>query len=156
MALQIGTLAPDFTLFSDEKKPVTLSHFRGHNVILNFFPAAFTGVCTAQLCDARDNMATYNSVGAVVLGISTDTVFALAKFKELNNYQFALLSDYDKKVIEAYDMVIPKFALGMTNIAKRSVFLIDREGVLKYSEVTASPADMPNLLKLRETLAEME
>ena len=155
MALQLGTLTPDFTLFSDERKPVTLSQFRGHNVILNFFPAAFTGVCTAQLCDARDNMDAYNSVGAVVLGISTDTVFALAKFKELNNYQFSLLSDYDKKVIEAYDMVFPQFLLGMTNVAKRGVFLIDKEGILKYSEVTASPADMPNLAKLRETLAEL-
>ena len=84
MALKLGAPAPDFTLFSDEKKPVTLSQFRGHNVILNFFPAAFTGKCTEQLCDARDNMAAYNKVDAVVLGISTDTVFALAKFKEIN------------------------------------------------------------------------
>ncbi len=155
MALKLGAPAPDFTLFSDEKKPVTLSQFRGHSVILNFFPAAFTGKCTAQLCDARDNMAAYNKVDAVVLGISTDTVFALAKFKEMNNYQFSLLSDYDKKVIAAYDMVIPQFVLGMNFVSKRGVFLIDKEGNLQYSEVMASVSDIPNMAKLRETLAEL-
>lgn len=155
MALKLGAPAPDFTLFSDERKPVSLSQFRGHNVILNFFPAAFTSVCTAQLCDARDNMAAYNKVDAVVLGISTDTAFALAKFKEVNNYNFLLLSDYDKKVIAQYDMVIPQFLLGMNFIANRGVFLIDKEGNLEYSEVMGKTSDMPNMAKLRETLAEL-
>ena len=122
---------------------------------MNFFPAAFTGKCTEQLCDARDNMAAYNKVDAVVLGISTDTVFALAKFKEINNYQFSLLSDYDKKVIAAYDMVIPQFVLGMNFISKRGVFLINKEGNLQYSEIMASVSDIPNMAKLRETLAEL-
>ena len=85
MAIEVGQLAPDFTLFSDEKKQVSLSDYRGKNVVINFFPAAYTGVCTAQLCDARDNMKKYESLNAQVLGISVDSPFTLAKFESDNN-----------------------------------------------------------------------
>ncbi len=152
MALEIGQLAPDFTLFSDEKKQVTLSQLRGKNVVINFFPAAYTGVCTAQLCDARDNMKKYESLNAQVLGISVDSPFTLAKFKADNEYTFPLLSDFNKTVIDAYDMYLEKFVFGMVGVAKRGIFVIDTEGVLRYSEVMASAGDSPNFGAVRAAL----
>ena len=152
MALEIGQLAPDFTLFSDEKKAVTLSELRGKNVVLNFFPAAYTGVCTAQLCDARDNMKKYESLNAQVLGISVDSPFTLAKFKADNEYTFPLLSDFNKTVIDAYDMYLEKFVFGMVGVAKRGIFVIDTEGVLRYAEVMASAGDSPNFGAVRAAL----
>ena len=152
MAIEVGQLAPDFTLFSDEKKPVKLSDFRGKNVVLNFFPAAFTGVCTAQLCDARDNMKKYESLNAQVLGVSVDTPFTLERFKKDNDYDFPLLSDFNKTVIDAYGVYLEQFALGMVGVSKRAIFVLDTEGVVRYAEVTASPGDSPNFAAVRAAL----
>ena len=152
MAIEVGQTAPDFTLFSDEKKTVTLSEFRGTNVVLNFFPAAYTRGCTAQLCDARDNMKKYELLNAQVLGISIDTPFTLAKFKADNDYGFPLLSDFNKVVIAQYGVYLDNFILGMNGVSKRAIFVIDTEGVVRYAEVTPSAGDTPNFAAVREAL----
>ena len=102
MALSVGQTAPEFTLYDSDKNKVTLNELRGHNVLLLFFPQAFTGVCTQQVCTARDNMSQYEKTNAKVLGISVDSVFTLAKFKENENLNFPLLSDFNKEVSRTY------------------------------------------------------
>lgn len=152
MSIEVGQLAPDFTLVSDSKKPVTLSSLRGKNVVINFFPMAFTGVCTTQLCDARDNMKKYESLNAVVLGISVDSPFSLAKFKEENNYDFDLLSDFNKEVSQLYDAYYADFVLGLKGVSKRAAFVVDTEGVVRYAEVLESAGDLPNFAAIRASL----
>src|SRR6202000_665313 len=98
MSLTIGQPAPQFTLVSSDLKEVSLADFKGRKVVLHFFPLAFTGVCTTQLCTMRDNFGYYEGLGAEVLGISVDSPFSLGKFKEANEYQFSLLSDFNKEV----------------------------------------------------------
>ena len=153
MAIEVGQMAPDFTLFSDEKKPVTLSELRGKNVVINFFPAAYTGACTAQLCDARDNMNKYESLNAQVLGVSVDSPFTLGKFKADNGLSFPLLSDFNKVVIDQYGVYLEQFVFGMMGTAKRAIFVLDTEGVVRYEEVMASAGDLPNFAAVREALA---
>jgi peroxiredoxin len=153
MALEIGKKAPDFSLFSDEKKEVKLSDFRGKNVVINFFPAAFTGVCTAQLCDSRDNFQKYESMNAQVLGVSVDSPFTLAKFKEANNLNFPLLSDFNKKLIKKYGLYRAGFVLGMTGVSERAVVVVDKKGVVRYVETLENPGNPPNFAALREAVA---
>ena len=105
MSIQIGSPAPDFTLYDSEKNKVSLSSFRGTPVVILFFPAAFTGVCTKELCSVRDNLAVYNSSKATVLGISVDSLFTLAKFKEEQQLNFPLLSDYNREASSAFDVL---------------------------------------------------
>jgi peroxiredoxin len=155
MALQVGKKAPDFALFSDEKKEVKLSDFRGKNVVLNFFPAAFTGVCTAQMCDARDNFQKYSAMNAQVLGISVDSPFTLAKFKETNNLNFPLLSDFNKKTIKKYGLTFEKFPFNMTTVAARAVVVVDKKGTVKYMEVLENPGNPPNFAALRDAVAQL-
>src|SRR6201996_9716334 len=113
MALQPGDAAPQFTLVSTERKDVSLSDFKGKKVILHFFPFAFTSGCTAQLCTMRDNFGYYDGLNAVILGISVDSPFTLAKFKEVYEYQFALLSDFNKEASPAYGAFYELFAMGL-------------------------------------------
>jgi glutaredoxin-dependent peroxiredoxin len=155
MAIQVGQQAPDFTLFSDEKKEVKLSDYRGHNVVLNFFPAAYTSVCTEQLCDARDNMKKYETLNAQVLGISVDSLFTLGKFKTDNGYNFPLLSDFNKTVSSDYDALYENFVFGMKGVSKRAIFVIDTEGVVRHAEVLANGGELPNFAAVRETLASL-
>ena len=153
MSISIGTQAPDFTLFDSDKQPVTLSSQKGKNIVLLFFPLAFTGVCTAELCNIRDNIAVYNNTDAVVFGISVDSLFTLDKFKKEQNLNFQLLSDFNKDASKAYDTLYETFpAFGMQGVSKRSAFVIDKEGVIKYAEVTATPADLPNFTAIQEIL----
>ena len=152
MAIQVGQQAPDFTLFSDEKKEIKLSNYKGKNVVLNFFPAAFTSTCTAQLCDARDNMKKYENLNAQILGISVDSVFTLAKYKAENDYNFPLLSDFNKNVSKEYDAFIEKFLLGMKGVSARATFVIDTEGVVVYAEVLPNVGELPNFAAIRQSL----
>ena len=152
MALSVGQTAPDFKLFNTEKQEVTLSSFKGKNVILHFFPLAFTGVCTTQLCTARDNMDVYTKLNAVVLGISVDSLFSLAEFKKQQHYNFDLLSDFNKEVIKNYGLVVENFAFGMQGVSKRAAFVLDKEGVVRYAEVTPTPGDLPNFTAIKEAL----
>src|ERR1700744_4666959 len=120
MPIQVGQQAPDFTLFDTEKKEVKLSEQKGKNVVLLFFPLAFTGVCTAELCNIRDNYGIYNGLNAEVFGISVDSIFTLAKFKEEQKLNFSLLSDFNKETARAYDSIYETFGFGMQGVAKRS------------------------------------
>ena len=152
MSVTVGQTAPNFKLFNTEKQEVELSSFKGKNVILHFFPLAFTGVCTTQLCTARDNMEVYTKLNAVVLGISIDSLFSLGEFKKQQQYNFDLLSDFNKEAITAYDLVIDPFAFGMKGVSKRAAFVIDKDGVVQYAEVTPTPGDLPNFVAIKETL----
>lgn len=146
MALTTGQQAPDFTLFDSEKQPVQLSGFKGQkNVLLLFYPMAFTGVCTAELCGVRDDIARYSNADAQVLGISVDSVFTLGKFKEEQGYNFPLLSDFNKTASADYDTMYASFTpMDMHGVSKRSAFIIDKEGVVQYAEVLESAGDVPN------------
>jgi peroxiredoxin len=144
MALKIGDKAPDFKLFSSDLKEVSLKDFSGKKVILHFFPMAFTGVCTTQLCTMRDNFGFYEGLDAQVLGVSVDSPFTLAKFKEDNNYQFPLLSDFNKDVSQAYGAFYDEFVFNLKGVSKRSAFVIDENQKIVYAEVLESAGDLPN------------
>jgi len=144
MSLQPGSAAPQFTLYNTEKKQISLADFKGKKVILHFFPLAFTSVCTVQLCTTRDNFGYYEGLNAVVLGISVDSLFTLAKFKEENNLQFDLLSDFNKEVSTAYGALYSDWAFDMKGVSKRSAFVIDEEQNIVYAEVLESAGDLPN------------
>src|ERR1700757_2345086 len=150
MPLQQGQPAPQFTLISTEKKPVSLSDFKGKKVILHFFPFAFTGTCTTQLCTMRDNFGYYDGLNAVILGISVDSPFTLAKFKEENNYQFPLLSDFNKEVCAAYGAIYEEFVLGLKGVAKRAAFVIDEDHKVIYAEVLEVAKDLPDFNAIAE------
>ena len=156
MALQIGQPAPDFSLFDSNKNKTTLSELRGKNVLLMFFPQAFTGVCTQQVCTARDNMSQYEQANATVLGISVDSVFTLAKFKETENLNFPLLSDFNKEVSTAYGCLYDEWILDMKGVSKRAAFVIDAEGIIQFAEVLESPANLPNFEMIQEVLHKLK
>lgn len=154
MSIAIGTQAPDFSLFGSDKKQITLSTLKGKNVVLLFFPLAFTGTCTAELCNIRDNIANYNSTNAVVLGISVDSLFTLEKFKAEQNLNFQLLSDFNKEASKAFDVLYDTFpAFGMLGVSKRAAFVIDGKGVIQYAEVCPTPGDLPSFEAIQTTLA---
>ncbi len=156
MTLQKGDKAPDFTLFNTVKNPVNLADFKGKNLIVHFFPLAFTGVCTKQLCTVRDAISMYKNDNADIVAISIDAIFTLGKFKEEQNLSFDLLSDFNKDVSAAYGSLFETFpAFGMKGVSKRSAFVIDKEGVIQYAEVLESPGDLPNFDAINATLAEL-
>lgn len=155
MALQVGQTAPDFTLFDSAKKPVTLSEQRGSNVLLLFFPLAFTSVCTAELCSVRDNLKTWEALDARVFGISVDSLYTLARYKEDQNLNFPLLSDFNKDVSKSYDSLYEKFGYGMQGVSKRSAFLIDKEGVVQYAEVLENAGEQPSFSAIKQRLHEI-
>jgi peroxiredoxin len=152
MAIEIGQIAPVFTLHDSEKNKVALADYKGKNVLLMFFPQSFTGVCTAELCSLRDNIAIYNNANAQVFGISVDSVFTLAKFKEEQHLNFPLLSDFNKEVSTAYDAIYMDWILDMKGVSKRSAFVIDKEGIVRYAEVLESAGDLPNFTAIEKTL----
>ena len=153
MAIAIGQTAPNFSLFDSEKNKVTLSELKGKNVVLLFFPLAFTGVCTKELCSVRDNIATYNDTNAQVLGISVDSLFVLDKFKQEQNLNFPLLSDFNKEAAKAFDVLYEVFpAFEMQGVSKRAAFVVDKEGVIKYAEICATPGDLPDFAAIQSAL----
>lgn len=153
MSLTIGQPAPDFALYSSEKELITLNSLRGQKIVLLFFPLAFTRVCTAELCETRDDMGMYDSLEAKIFGISGDSPQTLAKFKESLNLNFTLLSDYNKEAMSAYDAKYNMFPPGLKDVAKRAVFIIDTNGILAYQEVLENAGDMPDLKRIKEELS---
>ena len=156
MSIKIGDVAPDFKLYNTEKKEVSLSDFKGKTVLILFFPLAFTGVCTTELCTIRDGISFYNDVDATVLGISVDSLFTLEKFKEEQALNFDLLSDFNRDAAKAYGALYEDFVLGMKHVAKRSAFVVDKEGVVKYAEILESAGDLPNFDEIKKTLSELK
>ena len=151
-SIQIGQQAPDFTLFDSDKQKVALSDYKGKNVLLLFFPQAFTGTCTKELCSTRDNIALYNSANAQVFGISVDSVFTLAKFKEEQHLNFPLLSDFNKTVSAAYGSLYDSFVFDMKGVSKRSAFVLDKQGIVRYAEVLEAATDLPDFSAIQKTL----
>jgi len=153
MPVNIGQKAPDFTLLDMNFKPRSLQEFVGsQNVVLVFFPAAFSSVCTKEMCTFRDSMTKLNSLKANVIGISVDTPFAQKAFAEHNKLNFTLLSDFNKEVIKLYDVVLQDL-LGLKELAKRAVFIIDKEGIVRYKWVSDDPKVEPNY---NEIIKELE
>jgi peroxiredoxin len=163
MALSIGTKAPDFSLSSktvDGLKLVKLSdNFRKKNTVLLFFPMAFTGVCTAELCEASDGLDAYAEVNAQVYGISGDSPFSLEVWAQKEHINVPLLSDYDHVVAKAYGVAYDSFApdrgLPMGGVPKRSAFIIDRDGVIQYAESSDNPRQLPNFDAIKAKLTEL-
>ena len=144
MALQKGDTAPLFTLYDTEKNKVSLESYSGQNVLVLFFPLAFTGTCTEELCSIRDEIAAYEDLSTQVLAISVDSPHALTRFKEEQRLNFPLLSDFNKEVSAAYESQYEEFVLGMKKVAKRSAFVVDSEGKILYAEVLEEAGDLPN------------
>ena len=152
MALQVGDNAPDFKLYSSDLTEIALSGFKGKKVIIHFFPMAFTGTCTEQLCTMRDNFSYYEGIDAQVIGISVDSPFSLAKFKEVQSYQFPLLSDFNKEVSAAYGAFYDEFVFGLKGVSKRAAFVINEEGKIAYAEVLEDAHDLPDFKAINDTL----
>ncbi len=156
MPIQAGQKAPDFTLLDTEKNAICLTDLKGYNVVLLFFPLAFTSVCTAELCNVRDDISTYNKANAKVFGISVDSFFTLGKYRKEQNLNFPLLSDFNKEASIAYDVLYETFpSYGMKGVSKRAVFVIDKEGVIRHSEICAAPADMPDFEAIQNCLSQL-
>jgi peroxiredoxin len=147
-----GQKAPDFKLFSTELKEVSLSDYAGKKLVIHFFPMAFTGVCTTQLCTMRDTFGYYEGLGAEVIAISVDSPFTLAKFKEGQNYQFPLLSDFNKEVSKAYGAYYDEFVFNLKGVSKRAAFVLDQNHEVVYAEVLESAGDLPDFNAIREAV----
>jgi len=159
MAVKVGDAAPDFTLKSAELEPVSLSDFKGKkNVVLLFFPLVNTSVCEKELCSIRDGMKDYENLDAQVLAISVDSPFALKLWNEKQKFNFPLLSDFNKDVCKSYgafyDIFVPG-KLDLNGVAKRSAFVIDKNGAVQYAEVLESAGDEPNYNAIQETLKKL-
>jgi len=152
MKIEVGQAAPDFTLYDSEKHKVTLSDLKGQNVLLLFFPLAFTSTCIAELCSVRDNISFYNNVNAKVFGISVDSLHTLSKFKAEQNLNFSLLSDFNKDVSTAYGSIYEMFGYNMKGVSKRSAFIIDKDGIVRYTEVLENASEQPNFKNITLTL----
>lgn len=142
--MQLNHAAPDFSLFNTEKKKITLSELKGKNVVLLFFPLAFTSTCTAELCSMRDNLTTYNNLNAEVFGISVDSLFSLGKFKEEQKINFDLLSDFNKTASKSYNTIYDSFVFEMEGVSKRSAFVIDKDSILRHSEILEKASEIPS------------
>jgi glutaredoxin-dependent peroxiredoxin len=154
MSISIGQKAPNFELFDSEKNKVSLSSYAGKNVVVLFFPLAFTGVCTTEMCTMRDGLASFNSMNAEVVAISVDSLFVLDKFKKENDLNFPLLSDFNKEASKAYDSLYDVFpAFEMQGVSKRSAFVVNTEGNITYAEYCATPGDQPNYEAIKAILA---
>jgi peroxiredoxin len=156
MPIAVGSKAPDFTLKSkaaDGLKDIKLSdNFGQKQTVLLFFPLAYTGVCTQEMCDQTNGLAEYEALGASVIAVSVDSPFAQEAWAKANKIGVTLASDLNKTVIKAYDVVFPMLA-GVGDTAARAAFVIGRDGVVKYAEQTATPKDLPNFAAIKAALA---
>lgn len=156
MSLKVGDAAPDFTLFNQDAEQVTLSSFKGKNVVVLFFPLANTGVCTKEMCTFRDELKVYEGLNAQVLGISVDSPFSLKMFADKNKYNFPLLSDFNKEVSAKYGALYDVFVPGkfdFKGVSKRSAFVVDANGMIKYAEVLENAGEEPNYEAVKKALA---
>jgi peroxiredoxin len=152
MSATVGAKAPAFTLVDTEKNKVSLDDFKGKNLVILFFPMAFTSVCTKELCSVRDNLSMYNDLNAAVVGISVDSPFTLGKFKAEQQLNFPLLSDFNKEASQAYGAFYETFVLDLKGVSKRAAFVVDKEGTVRYAEVLESAGDLPNFEAIKQTL----
>ncbi len=155
MSINIGDIAPSFTLLDSDLKDVNLSDYDGKNKVVLFFPLAFTGVCTTELCQMRDDVAKYNDANAQVLAISVDSPFTLAKFKAENELNFPVLSDFNKEVSATYGSIYEVFVKGLKGVSKRSAFVLDKNNTVKYAEVLENAGNLPNFEAIEEVLTQL-
>jgi len=155
MALKVGDKAPDFTLVDTEKKPRTLSEFLGKKkTVLVFYPGSFTGVCTKEMCTFRDSVSSFNSMNSQVVGISVDSPFANKGFADANRLSFPLLSDYTREVSKKYTGLYDGFSgLAGYTAAKRSVFVLDEKGIVRYAWISENPGAEPNYDEVKKAAA---
>ena len=149
--MNIGEKAPDFKLVTTAMKSITNKDFKDKNVVLLFFPLAFTSVCTQEMCVASDDMNAYKDLDAEIIGVSVDSPFVLQKFGEENKIGFTLASDFDRSASKAFDTLFEDDFLGLTGFSKRSAYVIDKEGMLRYAETTDGKS-LPDFDKIKETL----
>ncbi len=142
--IKTGQQAPEFKLVSSERTEVSLSDFKGQKVVIHFFPMAFTGTCTTQLCTMRDNFGYYEDENVQIIAISVDSPFTLKKFKEENEYQFLLLSDFNKVASPLYGAFYEEFILGLKGVTKRAAFVLDENHKVVYAEVLDIATDLPD------------
>ena len=157
MSLHVGQSAPGFSLYDSSKTLTNLSDFVGKkNVLLLFFPQSFTGVCTKELCGVRDDIARYNRVDTAVFGISVDSIFTLAAFKEAQALSFPLHSDFNKEISAAYDCLYESFTdMNMKGVSKRSAFVIDKQGIIQYAEVLDNAGQVPDFEAIHAVLDQL-
>jgi peroxiredoxin len=163
MALAVGTKAPDFSLptkTAEGAKQIKLSdNFGKTNTLLLFFPMAFTGVCTTEMCNLSPELPTYGDMNAAVYGISGDNPFAQEAWAQKEKITVPLLSDYEHKIAKEYDVMYDSFLppnLGMGGVPKRSAFIIDRKGVIQYAESSDDARELPNFDKIKSKLSELK
>jgi glutaredoxin-dependent peroxiredoxin len=154
MSVDVGSKAPDFTLTNQDREPVTLSEQRGKPVVLAFFPAAFSSVCEKELCTFRDAIGKLNQAKAQVYGVSVDTFFTLKAFRDQQKLTFPLLSDFNKQAIRDYG-VFNEDMIGLKGIAKRAVFVIDKDGVVRHREVLEDARNEPDYDKVFSAVASL-
>ncbi len=152
MNIETGQAAPAFSLYDTDKNKVSLADYKGKNVVLLFFPLAFTSVCTTELCSIRDGIDFYNTANATVFGISVDSIYTLAKFKEQERLNYPLLSDFNKEVSAIYGALYESWYYDMKGVSKRAVFVIDKNGILQYSDILESAGDMPDFTPVETIL----
>ena len=156
MAVEVGQAAPEFSLYDTERNKRSLSEFKGKNVVLAFVPGAFTGTCTTEMCNLRDQMDQFNSMNAEILGISVDPPFSQKAWADANNLNFTMLSDFNREATNAYDVAWNNMAgLEGYTAANRSVFVVDKEGVVRYKWLAPSPADLPDYDEIRQALSQL-
>lgn len=156
MALEIGDLAPSFSLYSSDKELVQLSDLKGKNVVLLFFPLAFTSTCTRQLCATRDDMEVFNTLNAEVFGISVDSLHSLGKYKETYQLNFPLLSDFNKETVQAYDVMYEQFSYNMRGVGKRAAFALDGNGIIRYAEVLEDAGKIPDYEAIKNAIRTLQ
>ncbi|MCL4315220.1 MAG: peroxiredoxin [Candidatus Thermoplasmatota archaeon] len=157
MTVEIGKKAPDFNLIGSDLKPRSLNDYIGHKTLILFFPGAFTGVCTKEMCNIRDSMAKFNDIGSKVVGISVDAPFSLAQFAKEYNLKFDLLSDSSREASRAYDSLHENF-VGVKGLyaSKRSAFVLDSKGIVRYKWISDDPGVEPDYSRLLEELGKVE
>ncbi len=155
--VDLNTQAPDVQLVDTDMKPVKISDFRGKVTVLAFYPGAFTSVCTKEMCTFRDNMSKFNSLNATVVGISVDPPFSNSAFKKSNNLNFPILSDYNREAVKLYGVAAENFAgLKGYTAAKRSVFILDKQGIIRYKWVSDDPRVEPNYEEIANQVAKLQ
>lgn len=156
MAVEVGQAAPDFTLYDTDRKQRSLSEFKGKKVVLAFFPGAFTGVCTTEMCTLRDQIDEFNAMNAQVIGITVDGPFAQKAWIDQNNVTYPFLSDFGREVINQYGVAFQNLA-GVEGyvVANRAVLVLDQDGVVRYKWVAPNPGTEPNYDEIKAAVASL-
>lgn len=153
MQLKEGDKAPGFSLPDGKKQRVNLKDYKGRNVLILFFPLAFTSTCEAEMCNVRDNFDKYADLDTAIVGISVDSYATLRRYGEEYGLNFPLLSDFNKETARAYGCLYEEFGPGMRGVAKRAAFVVDRTGYVRYVEVLENAGDLPNFTTIREVIS---